>query len=119
MSNDDLQKWMDASIKATELKFALENILTKDFSPEEMESQKYKQLLDTVDQYLEHVMGKFHQEKNDKLIQPFKKEIEKLKKENLALKKRHPIFNWNSATFATVGAIIVEVIRLIILWMGG
>ena len=30
----DIQKWVDASIKATELKFALEQVLTKNFSPE-------------------------------------------------------------------------------------
>ncbi len=124
MANDELQKWMIASIKATELKFALEDILTNSFSPEEMESVKYKQLLDTVDQYLEHIMGKYRQEKNKKLLVKYEEDISKLKKEIEKLrkelgKKKRGFLNWQSATIATVGGVIIEVIRLLILWLGG
>ncbi len=121
MPDDDLKKWIDASIKATELKFALENILTKSFSHEEMESVKYKQLLDTVDQYLEHVMGQYRREKEKKLVEAcceelekIKKDNEKLKKDNEKLKKSCSIFNIKSASIASIGAIIVEAIRLIL-----
>jgi len=121
MAHDDLQKWIDASIKATELKFALEEILTKNFSNEEMESTKYRQLLDTIDQYLDHVMGKYKKEKEDKLkaiheehIEKLKKENEKLKKENEKFKKKSTILNMRSATIASVGAIIVELAKFLI-----
>jgi hypothetical protein len=120
MSDDNLQKWIDASVKATELKFSLENILTKNFSHEEMESLKYRQLLDTVDQYLEHVMGQYRKEKEDKLIEKccneldkFKKDNEKLKKDNDKLKKAGSFFNLKSASIATIGAIILELVKLI------
>jgi cob(I)alamin adenosyltransferase len=127
MPHEDLQKWIDASVKATELKFALENILTNSFSNEEMESLKYRQLLDTVDQYLEHIMGKYRKEKEEKLkyiyeehIEKLKKENEKLKKESEKIKKRSSILNMRSATIASVGAIIVELAKFLIsLALGG
>ena len=121
MQDDDLKKWIDASIKATELKFALENILTKSFSQAEMESIKYKQLLDTVDQYLEHVMGQYRREKEKKLVEACREELdktkkdnEKLKKDNDKLKKSCSFFNLKSASIASVGAIMIESLRLIL-----
>lgn len=121
MSHEDLQKWIDASIKATELKFALEDILTKNFSNEEMQSVKYRQLLDTVDQYLDHVMGKYKKEKEDKLklfyeehIEKLKKENDRLKKENEKFKKKTSILNMRSATIASIGAIIVELSKFLL-----
>jgi cob(I)alamin adenosyltransferase len=125
MPHEDLQKWIDASVKATELKFALENILTNSFSHEEMESLKYRQLLDTVDQYLEHIMGKYRKEKEEKLksiyeehIEKIKKENDKLKKENEKFKKRTSILNIRSATIASVGAIIVELAKFLFSILG-
>ena len=121
MPHEDLQKWIDASVKATELKFALEDILTKNFSNEEMESTKYKQLLDTIDQYLDHVMGKYKTEKENKLKNFYEEHIEKLKKENDKLikendkhKKKTSVFNMRSATIASIGAIIVELAKFLL-----
>lgn len=126
MSKDDLQKWMEASVKATELKFALENILNNDFSEEEKESVKYRQLLDTVDQYLEHVMSKYRQEKIDRLraddsivIEKLRKENEKLKKENNNLLKGKSLFSIKNISLTTLGAILIEIIRLIIVAIRG
>lgn len=126
--SDDLQKWMDASIKATQLKFALEDILTKNFTESEMESVKYKQLLGTVDQYLEHLMGKYRKEKEEALRQPYLEQIEKLneeldklnktteklKKELEKNKSKSAIFNFKSASIATIGAIILKLVELLI-----
>lgn len=120
MSTEDLQKWIDASVKATKLKFALEDILTNNFSHEEMESVKYKQLVGTIDQYLEHVMGAFRKEKEEKLRKEYEAEIEKLKKENDKFKKENERLKkgaswWNikSASIAGIGAIILELVKFL------
>jgi len=120
MSDDNLQKWIDASIKATELKFALENILTNTFSHEEMQSIKYRQLLDTVDQYLEHVMSQYRKEKEDKLLNSCNNELEKLikdndrlKKDNDKIKKSKALFSVKSATIASLGAVTLEVCKFV------
>lgn len=122
----DIQKWIDASIKATELKFALEQVLTKNFSHEEMESLKYRQLLNTVDQYLEHVMGAYRKEKEEKIKEACAEKITKLEEENEALKKEKEILSkksswWNvkSATIAAIGAFLIELIRVILSFIGG
>lgn len=122
----DIQKWVDASIKATELKFALEQVLTKNFSNEEMQSLKYRQLLDTVDQYLEHVMGAYRKEKEEKIREEYAKKIEKLEEENESLKKEKEKISkksswWNikSATIAAIGAFLIEIVRLLLSFIGG
>jgi DNA repair exonuclease SbcCD ATPase subunit len=120
MPHEDLQKWIDASVKATQLKFALEDILTNNFSAEEMESLKYRQLMGTVDQYLEHVMSKYRKEKEEKIraeyveqIDKLEKQLEKLKKEVDKNKKSSSILNVKSATIASVGAILLELAKFI------
>ena len=123
----DIQKWVDASIKATELKFALEQVLTKNFSHEEMESLKYRQLLDTVDQYLEHVMGAYRKEKEEKIREACAERIKKLEEEVEALRKekdrltakRSSWWNIRSASIAAVGAVLIELVRLILSFRGG
>jgi len=123
----DIQKWVDASIKATELKFALEQVLTKNFSHEEMESLKYRQLLDTVDQYLEHVMGAYRKEKEEKIREACEKKINKLEEEVDTLRKERDRLSskksswWNirSATIVAMGAFLIELIRLILSFIGG
>jgi hypothetical protein len=126
MSHDDLQKWIDASVKATKLKFMLEDILTKEFSNEEKQSIKYKQLLDTIDQYLEHVMGEYRKNKDEKIKENFigkidqlEKTNEKLKKDNDKLKKNSSFFNLKNASIAGVGAIILELAKLIFTFIKG
>jgi signal recognition particle GTPase len=121
MPVEDLQKWIDASVKATQLKFALEDILTKGFTTEDMQSVKYKQLLGTVDQYLEHIMGEYRKEKEDKIknhyeeeLEKIQKLVEKLKKENERLKKSSSIWNMKSATIASVGALVLELVKFIV-----
>ena len=96
-----------------------------------MQSLKYRQLLDTVDQYLEHVMGAYRKEKEEKIREACAETIKKLEEENINLKKENDEFRrdrvarksswWNvrSATIAAIGAFLIELIRLILSFRGG
>jgi predicted RNase H-like nuclease (RuvC/YqgF family) len=121
MTKYALEKWAKASIEATQLKFALENLLTKNFSPEEKQSKKYYQLLEVVDNYIDHVIGDYRKEKQDKELETLRQENEKLKKElqdnledNKKLKKQQNWWSLRTTTIAGIGAIITLIIKTII-----
>jgi hypothetical protein len=90
-----ISKWQIASARITDLRWQIQNALVDNFTEEDMKSEKYKQLMETVDLLMDHVLEKYKEEKN--------KEREK---EIAKLKKAASIFSFRNISIAIGSAII-------------
>ena len=93
------EKWRKASIKAIEIRYALEDIMAS-FSEEEKSSLRYKQFVETASQQFDHLLGDFH-----------KKKIEQEQTKVDTIKKKNGWLSYKSAIIAAVGAILVQVVQ--------
>lgn len=88
-----ISKWQIASAKITDLRWQIQSALIDNFSAEDMQSEKYKQLMETVNLLMEHVLEKYRKEKEDER----EKELE-------LLKKKASFFSWRSILVSIVSA---------------
>ena len=95
-------KWQIASARITNLKWEIEEALST-FSEDEKESEKYKQLLQTLDLLIEHILHKYRVA-----------EIDKLQKENEELKKKSSWMSWRTLVAAVMGGLATEVAKYIV-----
>lgn len=105
-------KWQKASAQITNLKWEIEHVLAE-FTEEEKQSEKYTQLLETLDLLIDHILHKY---KESALIE--------LQKENEELKKKSSTWmSWKILAAAIVGGLATEVakylIKLLSLILGG
>jgi hypothetical protein len=90
-----ISKWQIASARVTDLRWQIQNALVDNFTEDDMKSEKYQQLMETVDLLMDHVLEKYREEKNKKI----EKEMEKLR-------KQASIFSWRNIAIAVGSAIV-------------
>lgn len=105
----DTNKWAKASVKTTQLKFLLDDILNKNFSEEEKQSKRYIELMETVDMLFGHVLEPYHIEREIR-----QKEQLVLKENELnILRKKTSIFSLRSAIIAGVGVGVLKTMEFL------
>jgi hypothetical protein len=90
-----MSKWQKASADITRLKWEIETALTADFTEKDKESEKYTQLLETLDILMNHCIGKYREEQEEK-----KKEYIK------NLEKKSSIWGLRSLLIAIISAVV-------------
>ena len=95
-------RWQHASAQITNLKWEIEEVLST-FSEDDKETEKYKQLLDTLDLLIDHILHK-HREK----------ELDRLKKENKELEKRSSWWSWRTLIAGILGGLATEIAKFVI-----
>lgn len=90
-----ISKWQIASARVTDLRWQIQNALVDNFTEDDMNSEKYQQLMETVDLLMDHVLEKYREEK--------KKELEK---EMAKLKKAASIFSFRNVCIAVGSAVL-------------
>lgn len=107
-TDEPVSKWQKASVKITNLRFQLDQILTEGFTPEEKESTKYKQLLETVDVLFDHVLGEYRKQLEEVKQKELEEELERQKRKN-------KIFSLRSFFIAIAGVALAKLIEGLIL----
>jgi len=92
---NSISKWQIASAKITDLRWQIQNALVDNFTEEDMNSEKYKQLMDTVNLLMDHVLEKHRKEKEKKRQQEMDK-----------LKKKASLFSWRNGLVALVSGVL-------------
>lgn len=59
-----VSKWQIKSTRVNQIRWELENLLEEDFSPEEKESEKYAELVESIDTVFKHVVPKSKRDAN-------------------------------------------------------
>lgn len=95
-------KWQIASAQITNLRWEIEAVLST-FSEDEKETERYKQLIATLDLLMEHILHKYRES-----------EIERLKKETEVLKTQTSWMSWKVIAAAIIGGIATEVAKFMI-----
>lgn len=107
-------KWAKASVRATQLKCLLDEILNKDFSEEEKQSTKYRKLIETVDFHFGQVLSEYNKVTGSHRVIDNSKELE-------LLKKKSPLLGWRTAIIAGIGMAGLKIfewlIALIFTWL--
>lgn len=95
------EKWRKSSNKATDLRYALEDVLSS-FSDEEKKTVRYTQFVETVSQQFDHILGDIN-----------KKKIEDEKFKVADVKKKNGWLSYKSAIIAAVAAIVVKTVEML------
>ncbi len=95
------EKWRKASNKATDLKYALEDVLAS-FTEEEKSSNRYRQFIETVSQHFDHSLGDINKKKQEESAQAYHK-----------VKKNNGWMSYKSAIIAVIGAVVIKLIEII------
>lgn len=96
-------KWQQASAQITNLKWEIESVLSS-FTEEEKQLDKYKQLLQTLDLLIDHILHDY------KIGQ-----IDLLEKQIVELKRQSSWMSWKILAAAIVGGIATEVAKYLII----
>lgn len=107
-TDEPVSKWQKASVKITNLRFQLDQILTEGFTTEEKESTKYKQLLETVDILFDHVLGEYRKQLEAERERKREEELEKAK-------KKSRLFSLRSFLIAIAGVAIAKLLEGLII----
>jgi phosphotransferase system IIB component len=95
------EKWRKSSNKATDLRYALEDVLSS-FTEEEKKTVRYTQFVETVSQQFDHILGDIN-----------KKKIEDEKSKVAIVKKNNGWLSYKSAIIAAVAAIAVKTVEML------
>lgn len=93
------EKWRKSSNRATDLRYALEDVLST-FTEEEKQSVRYTQFVETVSQQFDHILGDIN-----------KKKIEDEKSKVADVKKKNGWLSYKSAIIAATVAIVVKTVE--------
>ena len=96
-------KWQKASAQITNLKWEIDSVLSN-FTAEERQSDRYKQLLQTLDLLIDHIL---HDYKSG--------QIDLLQKQITGLKKQSSWMSWRILAAAIIGGIATEVAKYLII----
>jgi len=114
-SKKPISKWQIASARITDLRWQIQNALVDNFTDEDMKSEKYKQLMETVDLLMDHVLEKYKEEKNKER----EKEMAKLKKAASIFSIRNIAIALGSAILGGLGSEVgVWLIDIVRSWFG-
>jgi hypothetical protein len=105
-------KWKDASNTIIDIRYKLDDTL-RSFTDEEKQSVRYKQLLETMSQQFDHLLGDYNKKKEEETRQKFENEIKLEKALHSSTKKKNGWLSYKSAIIAAVGAIIVKIVSII------
>lgn len=113
-SYSQISKWQKASVDITNLKFKLGNILDG-FTPEEKDSKKYEQLLETVEVLFDHIMGSYKEKKDELDREEIKKELEiEIQKE---LAHKNGVFSPKTAVIFVCSGIVYKIFEKFIIYL--
>lgn len=101
-----ISKWQLASVKINQLRWQLHDALIEGFNEEDMKSEKYEQLLETLNLLMEHVLEKYKAE-----------ERKKTQAEMAKLKKKASWSKWKTIAWCFAGAAIAQAGSILVNWV--
>lgn len=101
-----ISKWQIASVKINQLRWQIHDALIEGFTDDDIKSEKYMQLLQTLNLLMDHVLEKYKEDENKKAKIVMDK-----------LKKKASWSKWKTIAWCFAGAGIAQAGSLFVNWI--